>query len=335
MFGHDSQPTRNYHYGCLPPVENLDAVCEQMYQAHRYRNGLCEIELRRRQETDDVLRRHVPRLLELDQQLAQADERIEQLAARLKQLRAAARKRVESKPLSDELKAARAARKPLYAERKELRKACFGEMVDGRRVGGNQSALADLEEVNQRAYDAAKALRNATTQVYWPTKGIVDQACGSFRSGAPPRFMRWSHDGKLAVQLQGGLSVADLLAGADTRLQLHRQPPAGIGPPAMTLRFRIGTSENNTPIWATVPIILHRELPAEAMVKWCYLLKRRVATKDKWSVIFVLAQSAWHKADAAPSGRVGIDLGWRLRPDGLRVQNRRRFAAVRRAAQHS
>jgi hypothetical protein len=134
------------------------------------------------------------------------------------------------------------------------------------------------------------------------------------RKGAPPVFRGFRGEGKVAVQIQNGLAVTDLLACADTRLRLEVQD---IERRHYLLWMRVG-SEGRAPIWAKIPIILHRDLPSDARVKWAYLLRRRRGTHWRWQAQFVLERDEW-PSDAGSSGACGVDLGWRLVPGGLRV----------------
>jgi hypothetical protein len=84
-------------------------------------------------------------------------------------------------------------------------------------------------------------------------------------------------------------------------------------------------SDGRVPVFATVPVILHRPIPPDAQIKWVHLIRRRIATRCEWSVQFALSRAiGWNKLDCAPDGEVSIDVGWRItgddgktpRPDG-------------------
>lgn len=106
-----------------------------------------------------------------------------------------------------------------------------------------------------------------------------------------PSFVRWNGEGTVSVQFQGGVSVAELRSGEDTRAQLidpapaaaTDTPPSGWGSSRYTdaerlarwqhmlkhgrppkpyhmLRLRVA-SDGRAPVWAAWPIILHRPLP--------------------------------------------------------------------------
>lgn len=155
----------------------------------------------------------------------------------------------------------------------------------------------------------------------------MENAAKSMAKGTPPEFRRWSErKDKLAVQFQGGLSVSELLSGEDRRAKLtvYRRPNAEPGSKRGetllhgVLCMRVG-SNGRDPVWATIPITYHRSIPVHAKIKWLFLIRSSVGQKDRWSVQFVCESESWAKPDLAVGGSVGIDVGWRIFPDRLRV----------------
>ncbi len=177
---------------------------------------------------------------------------------------------------------------------------------------------AGEDELAGQAADqvAAEAVRQARAAcgVYWGTYLCVEDAAQRSRRTCRerPRFRRYDGSGTIAVQLQGGLAVADLTAGSDRRAQLvgderHR-----------TLRLRVG-SAGRDPVWAAFPVVYHRELPAAATVKWVRAVCRRVGTHYKWSAHVVLDGLPELTLPAPTRNTIAIDVGWRRFPDGVRV----------------
>jgi hypothetical protein len=80
-------------------------------------------------------------------------------------------------------------------------------------------------------------------------------------------------------------------------------------------------SHGRDPVFAVVPVVYHRDMPADGIIKWVYLQKRRgTGVFWKWELLVVIARpGGWPIPDAAADGTVGIDLGWRVVPGGLRV----------------
>lgn len=331
-------PSRFYRYGARAPVAEGETVRSQMRLAHRYHNALVEVELRRRKRVDETLAAVEPALAATEVALAVAEAEVEASRGAIRAAQAAARKKVRPKALVARVAAAKAARAPLYAQRKAIRGRLFG--VRALKVGGVSAGwvtppdprwTAAQAQIDADTLAEKKRLR-AACGLYWGTYLAVEDSLRGVRKGRPPKFQRWRGDGHLAVQVQHGLSPAEALAGVDNRLRIEPVPAAAWLPGGRHLRkttvwLRVGPpgrpkkgEGDRPPVWAKVPIVLHRPLPDDARIKWVHLLRRRVAVHDEWSVSFVLTRaSGWAKPDVAAEGAVGIDVGWRLRPNGLRV----------------
>jgi len=312
MFGNKALPSVIYKYGARRPVTNADEVDRQVRDAHRYRNKLVEIERDRRSCVNAKLMQLAPRLLSLETEIERLDNLIAEKRSEIKRANATRRRRDVTPEQRAELRQWQADRKALRTELKERKADAFADP----RI---RTALA---KVDAEALAASKAAR-AASGVYWGTYCQVEQSLSGMRSGAPPRFLRFDGTGKLAVQLQGGLSVAKAFAGEDRRLIIEPVPPKAYlpGEPKALQRTRVWLrigSDGREPIWTIVPITLHRPLPDDASIKWVYLTRRRVATKDRWSVCFVLArESGWQKPELARNGSVGVNLGWRVMDNGV------------------
>lgn len=313
MFGHESQPSRIYAYGAKAPVVNGERVGEQIWLGHRYRNTLAEIELRRREQTDKMVVTLSPELPGVEAKLLEADQAIESAAAEIKLANKQARRQKATPEQKTKLAALRKERAALRKKRKALRDVVFSD-------SGTHDALTGID---QRAAAEQREAR-AESGLYWGTYLTVEQGCQSFRKGRPPRFLRWTGEGRIAVQVQGGLAPEDAFGGEDKRLIVEPLPEDAWSKRSRGLKrtkawLRIGSDDDRQPVWAVVPFVMHRSLPADCRIKWVYLHRRRVGTKDQWMLSFVIARQVWPQTDVAGSGEIGIDLGWRLLDHGLRV----------------
>lgn len=301
-FGYEAGPQIVYSSD-VKIVDNGSLIFEQLRLAHRYRNRLCEIERDRRENVDMALRNLRPELMKLTNDLDEINSNIEKLSDEIKSNRVRKRtKDAATKEQSKQLKELRAKRRELYSAVREKRAEAFDS--DDVKCALKKTDADDL---------VARKQARATCGCYWGTYAVVEQGCSKFRKGRPPRFSPWKGEGKLAIQLQGGLSVPDAF-GDDTRLQISEHPSEGGH--LYNFRFRIG-SDNRKPIFATLRGRM-RELPSDAKIKWVYLVARRIATHTKWSLQFVLERdSGWDK----PSGEgvVAVNLGWRKIDDNMRV----------------
>lgn len=104
------------------------------------------------------------------------------------------------------------------------------------------------------------------------------------------------------------------MSGGDTRLQLRVE-----GKRAVLLQ-RIGSNPDKTPIWCKVLIDYPRPLPPGTVIKWCWLKRLRIGVRERWEAQFTLEGTfPAVKVCADKDRRVGVDVGWRLVPKGLRV----------------
>lgn len=293
--------TRIWSFGAKAP-KPLDYAKEQMFLAHRYRNKLVEIERQRRVDLETILQETFPELATLQGRVDEAAGRLEAARATASAANSAKRKKGVSDPAKALILAIRGELKTLRAELKEMKVACWADPIVQDR----------LQAVDRVALARGKAAR-AECGVYWGTYLCIEDSTRSFRKGAPPEFKRYRGDGKIAVQIQQGMSVAEFANGMDTRLQQGERVGNWT-----TVRFRMGSNPDRSPVWCETRVRFHRQLPADSRIKWAWLLCRRIGTRDKWSFQFVLDGDFGREASAS-AVFVGVDVGWRMTPDGLRV----------------
>jgi hypothetical protein len=339
MFGHEPTPTRVYSYGATAPIgETAPIVRDAFFLARRYRNALVEIERDRREAAATIIRDAYPEILAAEAEIAALGLERDDLRVGIKRRNSAERKR---RPQDDPAQARLA---EITARLREIRGTHRGDDCDCFRCRRRAAYRSDGVRAALDALDAVdlgrrKALRREYSgQLYWATRGAVEQGLSGIRSGAPPKFVGSEWPGKLAVQCQVDVgreidspTWADLLAGEThaTVVRIERVPlPAGLAPagrrskrPHHLLHLRIGSTPDRAPVWATVRFALHRPIPEDARIKWVYLVRERVGTQDRYAVQFVVARPDWPRADTVTAaGAAGVDLGWRHLPDGaLRV----------------
>ena len=168
--------------------------------------------------------------------------------------------------------------------------------------------------------EAAEARRRRGCS--WGTGGLIEESArqagclaqGGSGVGDLPQFAPWDRVGRVGVQIQGGMSIAELQGGQDTQARL-----LGAGK-WRQLWLRLGSTGGRKSIWAVWPVVLHREFPPGARIKWVRVHVTRVADRDQWSAQFVLDVPA-PLAPPAPrnGGTVAVDVGWRLFGEEIRV----------------
>jgi len=325
-----------YRYGAMRPVTGLDTITDQFRCAHVYRNKLVELELVRREAVNQALRRMGPALCAVEEQLgveaedAQPADHVRGIPAMpatpatgmhaliaaaeaaAKQRRMRERGRTVNTAERAHLAALRQQKKDLFRRRKELRTALFE----------SPEWKVEQTRINQEA-KAARLAARAESGLYWGTYETVEQAAEKFSSGPPPRFRPWGkRKDKLCVRVKG-MTLGELLSGSDKQisLTLSKRPRAqedsrrGRERLQGMITMRVGRDKSAT---ANIPIVYHRPIPADAELRLIYLIRRSVGTHDQWNVQFALETA--ERPVCAESGTIGVDVGWRIMPDGrLRV----------------
>ena len=115
------------------------------------------------------------------------------------------------------------------------------------------------------------------------------------------------------MQIPGGLTVEDLKDSTQVQVAIVERNRA-------VCKLRVG-SDGVKPIWAHVPFSLNREIPAACSIKWVKLFRNRIGSHDRWYLMFTVTapDGTFAKPSADSTLSVGIDVGWRMVKDGLRV----------------
>jgi hypothetical protein len=341
VFSHTgiTMTTKNHTYAALSPLIGGQSVAEQMRAAHRYRNKLCELELARRAAADSLARQVSPEYAALAAEYDAASAAVDDIYQQLRGHRASARKRVDPTAeqrlaitaakkrraeIVDRMKAAKAR---AYAAIKELQAPHWADADVAvprddetkpatRKRAVRAHALAAMESAGidggQRRYENACREARAESGCYWGTYLAVEDACKEFSTGTPPRYERWDESGTVAVQLMGGVSVEDAYECDDTRLRVDYTA----GDKNANVWMRIG-SEGRDPIWAKIPVIMHRPLPAGGDIRWAYLHRERDAHGYRWRFRFVVNEAPAEDVDEPE--RIGevvaLHFGWRIMGD--------------------
>lgn len=146
----------------------------------------------------------------------------------------------------------------------------------------------------------------------------------AMKTGRALRFHRFDGSGRLKNQIQGGMTVAQLLAGEHAQVQIR----ANTGP-AWRHEGRVGQRKGEL-VWTVYtsaegrrtvrfPIYLHRPIPDDVVLKEAGVSRRRLGLRYQWAVTFTCQAPDVEPAWSARRACCGIDLGWRKLPTGLRV----------------
>lgn len=287
-FGRKARYVKAFQFGADGPLEGMEAILAQHRLRIEYYNALVEMELRGREARAALL-----------SELAQ-ESRLEEPKAVYERLKAAGKKKIREHP---EYQAAREAQKALYEHPRWL-------------------ALKDAQREERNALRREYGAKGLYSNNYLDVERAFDRA----RQSSELRFRRYSpHEGRLAVLYTEGLPMAKI--GSDTRVQLPLPDPAIYRDRAIRrkhqrvlMKFRVRSVEGGKPLFVTVPVYLHRELPVYGICREVSLHWERVADRLRYSVSVVV--EVGNAAPVAPRtgiGAVAVDLGWRKVEGGLRA----------------
>lgn len=311
---------RVYQYGCLAPLTGLAEFENQLRLANRLWNKCVEIE-----------RAHRQAYLELtatDPQTAAANERVGTLQAELTILREGVKGK--RKKARGNVEPADDARKRIAEIRAELHFAYSA--AKQARQAAKERLKPFLHELESQRRAAVKAARQeaAASGLYWGSYNAVLAAYDTARQramkeGAELRFRRYTGEGGITIQVQGGMDTAAVF-GTHGQLQIDPLPDNAFTHTSRgerrrlqrtSVRIRANSDECRSPVWVELPMVMHRPLPAGRIVG-ARLVRRKVATHWQYHVCITVDMPDELRVPAN-SNAVAIDLCWRQVAGGIRV----------------
>jgi len=340
-----------YKYSIRVPHDQEELIDRQIGLAHTYYNRLIEALRASRQAVREIRGRFgAGELQALRDQLAAQEVVIDEILDRISSYKVTNRTRKVSPELAAELAAAKAVRTDIRTRMGVINRR-LREDPEVIRLTAEQNERHHARTLELRAQIVQEGLYWGT---YLKTEEAYEQAItakarqnrediakGVRITDPDPGFRRWDGDGLIAVQLQDGLSVDEMFSEEDTRFRVQR--PAMIdddgrvrAPHLRVLsRMRIGTVEGRrAPVWLTFTTRLHRVPEPGSLIKWVTLSRhirpgRRPHHRPAWDspfsrnrfdyTISLTAETPVPKIDVSGRPSIGIDVGWRVVPEGLRV----------------
>lgn len=191
----------------------------------------------------------------------------------------------------------------------------------------NRDSLKEIE-INRKAL--IKETRSGS-QLYW---GNYDEVLQDFeisrtraiKHGAGLHFRHWDGSGKVTVRFQNGLGVQEAFA-KNRRLQIDPVPEDAWASERRSIRrrlartlvrIRVGSKPNGTPVWFELPIVLHRPMPNNGLIRSASVIREKLGLSWRYRLIVTVRDG--DLAQPRTGGlAVGIDLHYRVTPEGLRV----------------
>jgi hypothetical protein len=306
---------RAYEYGCgREAIRGLDTAIEQMRRRNDLWNRMVEIDNDIRTKIDAILYAGAP---EEELQLLRA--KIRELSSQLRRFRAGqASPNADGEQTRLEIRSAIAAARGSLAEVKRARKenAKRGRMLL-RRLDAER--LAKLRE----AHDSAGLYWGNWTAI----RGQYDVArARAMRTGARLRTQPWDGTGTVTVYFSRGLETAAVFGG-NGRLQIDPVAKEAWTSPSRAVRrrlartrvrMRISANADGSPVWLEFPMVMHRPLPERGIIRWASIVREKVGLSWRHRLLLTVREPSPPEKPRLDK-TVGVDAGWRVVADGLRV----------------
>ena len=353
-------PTKVFKYEIGPPIMGALLVDEQIRKSGHYQNDIIGLTNQGREEYREERAKRFPKYPRCEAKIEDLDEQCKKIRKKIKAHKIATRSRKVPPELKAELKPVALELKAAQEELEQLREA----------IKLNPGFASWTENHNAEYDEKKRTLRGAYGPdgkgVYWGTYNLAEasaqQACKD--SHADPRFRAFRGEGRIGVQIQGGMSIADLKTSSQFQIDVpnaiqdnmrcskcngegripirtgkHKGEHSYTTVPChehdgltrgewrraerTTMRIRVSSMPDRSPIWAEFPMIMHRPLPDDAKIMGAVVTRRKTGIYRPWTWHLCITCESKKFDCAVPlpdqQGTATINFGWRMMGNQLRV----------------
>lgn len=322
---------RFYRYSCKITYPMDAAQVEHQFTlAHRHRNLLTQILLRGRERYWEIIRQHLH--LDLESLEKQAEELSNEIATFSKQITDWKKENRTAKThpqLATRLRYAKTKKNGIATQIKATITAAKEDPT-------LKAAVAQHEKGIDTQIREARNHYSGQLGLYWANYLDNERAANQARYGLKnPKYRRWTGEGKIAIQFQGGLSVKNLFRCKDKLLRLiepdqsHITTNGKIRGQARKVRalYRVASNPKGSPRWISLDVTMHRALPQNGVLKWAHLQREKAPSAAGKSYRSITKDYDYYlclTVEEPPPPlihphKVAIETGWRLFPKSLRV----------------
>lgn len=307
-----------HQYGLLDPLDWSEDCATELERMHALKGKLVEIEREYRISFD--------RLLERDPHLRDARQTLDAHIRALSECDLAMTGEVESRELTPKAGQEHSGSTP--GRRLRVLKTEVAQAYRSAR----KHFRDDLNNLEIQRRDQVKIARQQSG-LWW---GNYNSVIKSFEQGRRVsvlnrglmRVKPFDGTGRFTNQIQGGISVENLISGQNIQVKVAPLPADAWSHASRNERRRLQRTQFTATIFVrdgtrrmvTWPMIMHRPLPENVRIKEVVVSRARLDDRWLWSVVFVCTRPRVIKPGSATAGTViAIDPGWRRTKTGLRV----------------
>lgn len=307
---------RYYQFGAVLETRNPDSNCQEIARqvdaVHTSYNDHVAIEKSRRDRCNEYIQSVSAPFRKLTGEIDAVTEQIEVIVRAIKERRIIERRtNTATEEEEEQIKKLSKQRSKLYAKQRGVARKLYKHprhkpTFDRFQAEAAKESLASLEAAN----------------ITWDTKALLLNRTKSHMKGAPPKFKHEFYSAAIRVQIQKGMTPAELfrrgLKSGRAKLEDTGERYRKVKNKKIRLWIRVGSDEKKRPIWASMIFVQHREFPEGCLIKEIQAHCRQVGTRRQWHALFSVESPP--RQPRHRGGRVAIDIGWRRLPNGtLRV----------------
>lgn len=336
-FGNRANLCRVYEYGCLVPIQGERELIDSIFKRNRLWNKLVEID-RLFEEKFHIL---------IKENAAQSGfdlNALEREVAFLRDLKDAFME--EAKRLRQKARSGKAK----LPQRMQQDFACLKPCLQRKSVEYKE-AKKRVREVSKNTLEVLENERKATVKkalhsfgLWWCNWGEENTEYDAARrrvlqeraKGKPVslRFHRFDGTGKVTVRLRErgmagpwGMPMENIFK-PNNAFWIEPVPAEAWEHPIRSVRrkaartkvhFRIGSDVHKNPVWVVLPMVMHRPLPENGIVRQASVVRGRVGRAFRYKLVVTVELPETKKVPLRKEGVVAVDLGWRKVEGGVRV----------------
>lgn len=177
-----------------------------------------------------------------------------------------------------------------------------------------------IKNIESTYFKKGGELNRKNDKLFWGSKNIQKRYAEVASDAAKknknlPSFRRYNKSRIIGVQVQRGGGIDNICKCTMVQVDIPEKWEKRC---SVKARIRIGSTGkgNRIPIWAELEMIMHRPFPDKCEIKWVQVIKKIIAGKEKWDILFTLRTPIEKNNNSNKA--IALDIGWRKIGDEIR-----------------